>query len=259
MNRNWQTMRSGWGVLVLLVLIGCSGTKERPAPPDPAPPPQNGQTQIPVVEPPPPAHPPGTPGVVIGRVLGPDGPVQGLLVQMQGEELFQAQSDALGEYTVNDVKPGEYLLSVVDLAAVQSGDFHIKTRATSVGPGELVEEDFEFGMGVDFTGTVAGAPVATRQVQIMVVRPGAPSLTGTPLADKQASIELTKYVEGSDFLDPDRSFRVVDLSPGTYEVRIRVWPDSNTPPHNPWPAPTLIDSIEVDGLPVEKNYTVDAE
>ena len=242
------------GVVPLLGTFGCGGAQERPAVSEreAAPEPNSEPVSQPVAEPVVTEHSPGTPGVVIGRVLGPDGPVSGLLIQMQGEELFNARSDALGEFTVDDVTPGEYLMSVVDVAAVQQGDFHIKTRATTVAPGELREEDFEFGMGVDFTGTLEGAPLATQQVQIIVVRPGAPSLTGVPLSDHQASIEMMKWIEGSDFVNSDGTFHVFDLSPGTYQVHVRVWPDANTPLDNPWPAPELIESLTVEGLPIEK-------
>lgn len=263
----------------LLAPIGCS-EKKTPEPSDPKP--GNGASEDPAksdpekpVTPTPVAPTPGstttdppknvpsppvdtTPGVVIGRVEEITGPVSGLLIQLKSlDELIQGRTDAAGEFILNDVPPGDYVLNVVDIEAVATGLMRMKTRGVTVGPGELIEENFEIGTGVSVRGRVSGVDGDLTRILVSILRPGAPELTGTQLGDQGPQIDLAKFVEGSDFLDKsDATYEVIDIPPGTYELRIQVMPDPSSSRSNPWPAPIHSMRIEVGEVELEENIAV---
>ncbi len=197
--------------------------------------------------------PSDAPGVVIGRVTDLSGPMVGLVVQLQGLELIQAKTNAEGEFTLNDVPPGDYVVQVVDMEAIASGLMRIKSRGTSVGPGQLVEENFELGTGFSVFGKVSGLTVEPNRALVTVLRAGAPDLTGTQLGDQLLQFELQKHVEGSDFVDKEFTYEVIDVPTGTYELRLQIMPDPQSSRSDPWPAPAIRMTIEVGDKDLEEN------
>ena len=187
------------------------------------------------------------PGIVIGHVRAGGVPAERYLVQLvDGREKFDTSTDRSGNFTISDVPTGRYLLNVVDYLELRaSGELRIKTRAIEVSSGELVDEEFEFDTGFTVSGSTINLPPSEFGYVVLILRPGAPSLTGEPLRDALPVIELTKYQEGTVLVKNGEAFQVRDIPTGQYILRISRQPAPDSPLGALWPDPLFEEEIVV--------------
>ncbi len=187
------------------------------------------------------------PGIVIGHVRAAGVPAERYLVQLvDGREKFDTSTDRSGNFTINDVPTGRYLLNVVDYLELRaSGELRIKTRAIEIGSGELVDEQFEFDTGFTVFGSTVNLPPSEYGYVVLILRPGAPSLTGERLRDALPVIELTKYQAGTVLVKYGETFQVRDIPTGQYTLRISRQPAPDSPLGALWPDPLFEEEIVV--------------
>lgn len=195
-------------------------------------------------------------GVIIGRVLRRDVPMAGFLVQLVGDGLLQATTDAEGGFTISDVPAGEWLLNVIDVETLRSGVHAMQMRGVTVAPGALIEERFVFGLGHRVHGVLEGLPRGGPEVLIAVFRPGGPDLVGAPLADKALQYEEAKFLAGSCTAAPGARYEVPDILPGRYLLEVRAAPGPDPRLEPVWPAPLLRREIEVGDEELELDLVV---
>jgi len=195
---------------------------------------------------------------LIGSVLEIDAPRAGTLVQLMARDglLLQATVDERGEYQISDVPPGDYLLNVVDIPAVRSGVMTMKSRGITVGPGELVEQNFVFGTGYRVLGTIEGIPEGVAKVLIALYRPGAPRVAGTALSDRTLPLEAAKYLAGSTYVEGTSAWQISDVEPGSYRLEVTVPPDPATPRSEAWPPPLFEAEVTVGERDLERPIVI---
>lgn len=145
-------------------------------------------------------------GCLSGVAIGPDGPVRNAAVAVQDQPHVFARTNALGEFSFPFLAPGTYVLVLV---AGTSGDTPAATLGTfDVASGEVknagrVEATPLDGAG-ELSGTVvlddAATGVAVTDVQVVLLGVGGETRTAP--------------------VQPDGSFRAVDLPNGVYTVRV---------------------------------------
>jgi hypothetical protein len=132
----------------------------------------------------------------------------------------------------------------------------MKSRGISVGPGELVEQNFVFGTGYRVHGGIEGIPEGTGKVLIALYRPGAPRVAGTPLSDRALSIEAAKFLAGSVYVAGAERYEILDVEPGSYRLEVSVPPDPATPRSALWPAPLFAAEITVGERDLESSIAI---
>lgn len=178
------------------------------------------------------------PGVLIGRVLRVDQPMEGTLVQLVAAEMFQATTGADGGFLMDGVPPGDYLLNVVDVPTVRTGIMAIKASGVRIDPGQVVEREVVFGTGVRVFGDLLGVHDPHGPPLLVCLRsPGSPPLEGAPLSDRRLQLESAKYLAGSCYARAGETYEIQDVEPGTYELEVSQVPDPSTPLTASWPAP----------------------
>ncbi|MGA1203667.1 MAG: hypothetical protein ACO4BJ_11900 [Planctomycetota bacterium] len=192
----------------------------------------------------------GVPGAILGHVSTAEGPGHEFVVQaipLRGGEHVSAVADPDGMYLLEELAPGRYLVSSSDLAAIKSGWIRQRSRAITIGAGEVLTEDFTFDDGVTLRGRVEVEGAWTRRTQVQLLRRGAPRLAGTLLSDTPRQIALATWSEGTTYLEQDGSFVLLDVRPGRYDLRIRTFPDASTDRSTPWEEPEYELEVEVGG------------
>lgn len=159
-----------------------------------------------------------------GFATDPDGPKAGLLVQLilNSETKYDTSTDDTGFFELL-VPPGDYLLNVVDLPAMRRGEMVMRTQGVILEPGDQQQVELPFGGGVSVSGTVSGL-VGPGPFLVFVRRPGGTAPEDVPIDDQDEQIESAKYLAGTAIIQPDGTYEVVDLEPGTYILEVPVIP-----------------------------------
>lgn len=203
-------------------------------------------------------------GAIKGTVLGPDGPLTGVVVEamcrMRGEHaIFQSKTDAQGAYRIPDLPPASYLVRAATLKLHEPGSFNTpfqafepgnESRLVQVPSGGEAERSFllEGGSGViegrveDGNGApLAGARVAAISVTTVTGPSGDFRLEDCIAGDHvYLSASLEGYrMEGFAFvpLKPHETVRgvLLRLVPATRrELRGRVHPADGTVLREPY-------------------------
>jgi hypothetical protein len=167
-------------------------------------------------------------GTIVCTVKEQGGPKPGIMVQlMSSGPIQQGMTDSAGRARFEGIKPGEYLLNLVDMAAMQKGTMAIKTRAVTVEGEEEVEIEVVYGVGRTVHGTITGLPPGPMRM-VTLRRPGGPAPEDLNPLDTDASIEAAKYQAGMGMIRADGTYEITDLEPGTYILEIPKMPSNPT-------------------------------
>ena len=189
------------------------------------------------------------PGAILGHVSWSGGPAHEYVAQVMridgvGEHLT-AITDTEGNYIIEDVPPGEYFMTLSDLYAFKTGWIRQRATSVTVGSGAVVTQDFMFDTGVSVRGTFTGMEIPANRVQVQLLRAGAPRLTGTEIGDQKHQIALAAHLEGTTYVRADGTFELLDIRPGTYEIRVRTYPESTVDRTLPWAPPEHVSEVVV--------------
>jgi hypothetical protein len=158
---------------------------------------------------------------IVGSVTENDKGKAGIMVQLiSGNPLQQSVTDAAGHFRFECLKNGEYMLSFVDIAAMQQGKGTMKSRTVQVEKADTYEVEVIFGLGHKIHGTVKGLPPAPMRM-LTLRRLGGPAPPEEPdPTDMTAVVEASKYQAGVGFITGENVYEVTDLEPGTYILEI---------------------------------------
>ena len=156
-------------------------------------------------------------GAIEGAVIEGDAPKPSMMVQLMsgGAPLEQRMTDATGQFRFEHLAAGEYILTIIDIAAMQKGKFSIKTRVVAVQDEQASRVDVEIGKGFKVFGKVKGYPPAPMRM-LTLRRPGGPAPEDVKAMDIKASIESSRYQAGIGMLTQDDTYEIADIEPGTY-------------------------------------------
>lgn len=204
--------------------------------------------------------PPPDPAVVLGRVYRGGVPVTGYTVQLISDSMRQVATDRRGDFVLEDVAPGEYLLNIADAASFDAGMIITRARAITVEPGELIEIEEWFGDGVEVRCDVSGLPGPREETGVMHLislrRPEGPSLAGEPLGDRSLQLEAAAHLEASAYVEADGRITLHDVRPGTYVLDLAPLPTGSESPTDVWPAVIHRSTVEVGEVPLEITVSV---
>ncbi|MGE3166467.1 MAG: carboxypeptidase-like regulatory domain-containing protein [Planctomycetota bacterium] len=212
------------GLSLLTLAWGCDASSTRPpaSSSESAPPSSSADDGLPA-RPETEREPTTSPrtGSIEGFAIDGSSPMAGLLVQLirSAALKYDTTTDEAGYFTVKEVPSGEYLLNVVDYAALRAGHFRMRQQPVWIGPGELLAVDLVFGQGARIRGTVSGLPDAPIHV-IIARRLGGPAPEAVSPLDQDQQIESAKFLAASAKVEADGSYELEDLAPGTYMVEV---------------------------------------
>ncbi len=168
-------------------------------------------------------------GTVEGRLTDAEGNAKGgLMVQLMGDGAYKmAQVDSNGHFLIEHLKPGDYMLNIIDTAAMQKGSMQFKTRAFSIMRDETVPLEIVYGLGFRIFGKVEGlAAGGMRMIQLR--RPGGPAPEEIDPTDMKAGIEANKYLAGVAMISPENTYEIQDVEAGSYILEIPKMPADPT-------------------------------
>jgi len=160
-----------------------------------------------------------TGGAFTGLVKGPDGkPAAGCLVvafQAMGNSGYTStgghRTGPDGRYTISQVPPGNWALSVVPSVSQGLGLQFVPARAMAAGQTETVDVTLQTGaVIVGHVATNKGTPVAGSRVHLDLGRDGGiPYMPGMEAQNRYDTIT-----------DKSGLFRIIGLPPGTHKIRV---------------------------------------
>ncbi|MBI4602047.1 MAG: carboxypeptidase regulatory-like domain-containing protein [Planctomycetes bacterium] len=165
-------------------------------------------------------------GAIRGVVLQVDVPKAGIMAQLMGAgPLKQQVTDAQGKFTFENVPPGEHMLQVVDVAAMQRGKMSLKTLSVSLAAGTDRDVQVVIGKGFRILGKVRDLPAAPMRM-VSLRRPGGAAPEDLDPLDPKASIEASKHQAGLGMVKEDGTYEIEDVEPGEYILEVpRMPPD----------------------------------
>ncbi len=167
-------------------------------------------------------------GAVNGRVLEGEKAKPGMMVQMIGAgPIQQAFTDTTGQFRFKGLKPGDYLLNIMDVAAMQKGKMVMKSRTLTLGREEEKAVEVVFGTGHRVFGTIKGLPPAPMRM-ITMRRPGGPAPEKLSPLDMKSAVEAGKYQAGIAMVTPEDKYEIPDIEPGAYLIEVAKMPDDPT-------------------------------
>ncbi|MFQ5655862.1 MAG: carboxypeptidase regulatory-like domain-containing protein, partial [Planctomycetota bacterium] len=166
---------------------------------------------------------------VEGTVTEAGKPKPGIMVQAQGNAPMQmATTDAEGHYQITGLSAGEYMFIFVDMTQASSGGgMGLKTRALTVGEGEIITLDVAYGVGSKIHGTLAGLPAGPMRM-VTLRRPGGPAPEDLDPTDIQAQIKAARFQAGIAMVTPDGAYVIPDVEPGEYILEVPRMPADPT-------------------------------
>lgn len=156
-------------------------------------------------------------------------PLTGLMVQLLGGgPMKMGTSDSEGRFSFQGVGPGDYLVQLLDMARMMSGQgLGLRQRAVSVGEGEVLDVEFRFGTGAKVHGKVEG-DVPGGMAMVLLRRPEGPNPEDMDPMDFPASIRASKHNVGMGFIRPDKTYSIPDVPDGEFIVEIPRMPGDFT-------------------------------
>ncbi|MCA8960456.1 MAG: carboxypeptidase regulatory-like domain-containing protein, partial [Planctomycetes bacterium] len=170
-------------------------------------------------------------GKIVGRIVDAEGaPKSGLIVQLMSavSSMQSGTVDGEGRFEFSSLKPGDYSVFIMDMAAVQGGKMKLKTRHVTISSDETEEVEIAYGRGHKVFGVIEGLGKVSSMQQIQILRPGAPSSADLDPMDPTSQMGLMKYLAGMAMVDADGNFEIDDLEPGTYIVEVPRLPENPT-------------------------------
>lgn len=167
-------------------------------------------------------------GKISGGVTEQGKPRGGMMVQLMGVgPVKQAFTSTDGRFEFRGLKTGEYLLNVMDMAAMQKGKIKAKSRAVVLEGEETAELEVAFGVGYKVRGKVRGLPAAPMRM-VTLRRPGGPNPEDLDMLDPKASVAAGKYQTGLGMVTPEDEYEIEDIEPGEYILEVPRMPADPT-------------------------------
>ena len=150
------------------------------------------------------------------------------MVQLLGVgPIKQAFTGNDGGFEFKGLKTGEYLINVLDMAAMQRGKMNGKSRVVAIEGAETAAVEVAFGTGYKVRGIIRGLPPAPLRM-VMLRRPGGPGPEEVDPLDPKASIAAGKYQAGVGMVAPDGKYEIEDIEPGEYILEVPRMPADPT-------------------------------
>lgn len=156
-------------------------------------------------------------------------PLTGLMVQLLGMgPMKMGTTDAEGRFTFRSVAPGDYIIQLMDMAKMLSGQgLGMRQRSVTVAEGETLDVEFVFGTGAAVYGKVDGH-VPGPMGMVVIRKPGGPAPEDQDPKDFSASLRAATYNVGMAFISPDKTYSIPDVPDGEYIIEIPVIPTDMT-------------------------------
>ena len=162
------------------------------------------------------------PGAIRVQVREKEKPRPGLMVQLMGSGPMKMGSTAPdGTAVFSGVGPGEYLVQVMDLASMASGQGlgGMRQRAVKLAEGQAAEVEFIYGVGAKVHGKVTGALPGPMAI-VVLRRPDAPPSEEVNPGDFTAAIRSAEHQVGMGFIQKDGSYSIDDVPDGEFTVEV---------------------------------------
>ncbi len=165
------------------------------------------------------------PGTIRVRAIQVDKPLPGLMVQVLGAgPMKMMTSDAEGKAEFTGLGPGDYLVQLLDMAKMMSGQgMGLRQQVATVGEGQTEEVEFKFGVGAKVSGKVIGELPSSMNM-VVISRPEGPKTEEIDATDFLANIRAAKFNVGTDFIKPDGTFTIPDVPDGEFVIEIPKMP-----------------------------------
>lgn len=166
-------------------------------------------------------------GTIEGRLVTADGdPRSGLFVQLMSKTsgMKMANSDREGRFKWSSLPPGNYLMTITDMAAMQSGQMKIKTATVTIEGSEVHEVEVVFGGGFKVKGKVDGRTLSNMQPVYLLKRDGTTTADLNPL-DLDSQHILYRSLIGFGMVS-NGEYVIEDVEPGDYVIEIPAMPEN---------------------------------
>lgn len=198
-------------------------------------------------------------GVIEGTVTSGDKGRGGVMIQMMGDApMAMATTDSEGRYRFEGVRPGEYMLNVMDMSQMASGSMAMRINAVTVNGEETVVHDIDFSGGVAVFGKISGLATGGMHM-ISLRRPGGPNPEDIDPVDVAGQIEAARYTAGMTMVGADGNFRIDGVEPGEYILEVPYVPSNPMDIEGQRSAdrtPSYRKKIEVEGEDLEHDIQV---
>lgn len=160
-------------------------------------------------------------GRVSGTLVTPGGVAPNAMLTLVGENgVFTVMTDSNGNFEIENIPPGEYISTHVDMTSMMGGDMsgmNQRPQLVEVADGQETVIDFSPPAGaVTVSGVVQGATGSMTTFSLR--REGGPDpMAFNPMEmDMAAAIRAAAYQVGQGFVSPDGTFSLEGVPPGNY-------------------------------------------
>lgn len=162
-------------------------------------------------------------GCIAGTAISKGDAKAGLMVQAMGNGgMKQAMSGEGGRFELCGLNAGSYMVTVVDMSGMMSGDisgFLPVVRKAEVVDGETTEVDFGPKEGtVTVRGTVHGKLGKITTVSLKKI--GAPEPSLADAFNMDAAMEALEFMGGNAMADANGAFSIDEVMPGDYVLEV---------------------------------------
>ncbi|MBI2433527.1 MAG: carboxypeptidase regulatory-like domain-containing protein [Candidatus Hydrogenedentes bacterium] len=162
-------------------------------------------------------------GCLTGVPLMNGEPKPGLMVQaIGGGGMQMANTDDSGRFELCGLSPDKYMIQVMDMNAMMSGNFMSMMpvqRTAEVRDGETTEVEFGTGPNaVQITGTVSGE--RKKMTTISLRKPDSPDPAEIDPFDMAAQMALLEQMGGTAIVAEDGTFTLPNVEPGDYILEV---------------------------------------
>ena len=162
-------------------------------------------------------------GCVSGTPWMDGGPKPGLMVMAMGDGgMQQTTTDADGHFEICGLAPGTYMIQVMDMGAMMSGDMQgmmPMQRSAEVYDGQITEVDFAPPAGaVAVEGSIRGLGEGMTTVSLR--RPGSIRPQDIDPFDLTQQMALLEDMGGTAMVRPDGTFSLPNVVPGEYILEV---------------------------------------